>query len=366
MLPKYLHYSSSLSPVCLVLRALALGGWLLIASVSQASEELASRDRETADMLSPPRFRMESDNDLLLNSDNKFTNGAALQWQSRVAMDWESLDWPEWTGFGVRFPGLQKPELYKRQGFAVGQNMQTPNDLSATELIVDDVPYVGTLGVELNWIAFDDQDFFGYALNLGVIGPVSGAEVAQKFIHELIGAPRPRGWDNQVSNEPAVNFHGMRKRKLGRVGDPYRFSADLSISGNLGVGTAITYGEAALELRMGFRMPTGFAFLPNPLGRSITYDASIPESRGRPSFYVSAVHRESYVPHFVFIDGSLWRDSHSVNGDHHQTQTIYGLHFVRENWGIHASFWDASRNVRTPFEDNDADFGTIAIEWRLR
>jgi hypothetical protein len=35
-------------------------------------------------------------------------------------------------------------------GVSIGQNLQTPDDLQATELIVDDVPYAGALGAELS------------------------------------------------------------------------------------------------------------------------------------------------------------------------------------------------------------------------
>ena len=81
--------------------------------------------------------RIEYDNDLLVNSDNKFTNGVSIQWHSRIAGSWDEIGAPGWLKFGRFLPGMRSSNSYNRLGLAIGQNMQTPNDLSATDLIVD-------------------------------------------------------------------------------------------------------------------------------------------------------------------------------------------------------------------------------------
>ena len=311
-------------------------------------------------------IRIEYDNDLLVNSDNKFTNGLSLQWHSRLAESWEDVKVPKWLKFGQYLPGMKAPQLYNRIGLAIGQNMQTPNDLAATELIVDDVPYAGSLGLELNWIAFDDDSFRGYGLIAGVIGPASGAESTQKAIHSVIGSDEPMGWDNQIPNEFALNTYGMFKRKIFKSESRGHFSTDLALNADFGLGTALTFGEVALEARAGWNVPYGFAFLPDPIGRSIAYDATIPHQQdGHTSFYFSFIHRRTYIQHFVFLDGSLWRDTHSVDYDRWQQQTIIGVHLARRRWGVHLSFWDSSANVRTSLAGHGNDFGTIAFEWRF-
>lgn len=311
-------------------------------------------------------IRIEYDNDLLVNSDNKFTNGLSVQWHSRESQGWDDIRVPDWMKIGRHLPGMRSSSLFHRVGLAVGQNMQTPTDLSATELIVDDVPYAGSLGFELNWIAFDDDAFRGYALIVGVIGPLSGAEAAQKAIHKVIGGDRPMGWDNQIPDEPAINFNGMFKKKVFRTKGDGAWSADLSLNADFGLGTGLTFGEVAAELRAGLNVPPGFAFVPDPIGRSIAYDATIPhEQKGSTSIYMSVVQRRTYMQHFVFLDGSLWRDTHSVDYDPWQNQTIIGFHVTRRRWGVHLSFWDSSSNVRTPLAGSGNDFGTIAFEWRF-
>ncbi len=311
-------------------------------------------------------IRIEYDNDLLVNSDDKFTNGTSVQWHSDAADSWTGIGLPGWRTVGQHLPGLKSPGLYKRAALAIGQNMQTPNDLSATELIVDDVPYAGSLGIEFNWIAFDDDVFRGYGVVAGVVGPSSGAESVQTAVHDLIGAEEPMGWDNQIPDEPAINAYGMFKKKVLRAEAKGHFSADVALDADFGLGTAITFAEAAVEFRAGWNVPFGFTFVPDPIGRSIAYDATIPHRQGpHTSIYASLVHRRIYMQRFVFLDGSLWRDTHSVDYDRWQRQTIVGLHFTQRRWGVHLSFWDSSSNVSTPLAGSGNDFGTIAFEWRF-
>jgi hypothetical protein len=327
----------------------------------------ADADEDSAIDWASGRIRIEYDNDLLLNSDDRFTSGFSLQWHSRPTENWSAVRVPSWMKFGNRLPGMRADGRYYRVGLAVGQNMQTPSDLSATEPISDDVPYAGSLGAELNWLAFDDDALTGYALIVGVIGPASGAEPMQKWIHDLIGADRPMGWDNQLPNEPAINFNGMHRRKFARVtSDTGRWSADAAWGAHFGLGTALTFAEASLGFRAGFNVPTGFAFLPDPVGRGVAYDATIkrlPDSEV--SVYLSLVHRRTYMQHFIFVDGSLFQDTPSIAADRWQYQTIVGLHLVRNRWGIHFSIWDGSANLDRVPGDEGNDFGTIAFEWRF-
>jgi lipid A 3-O-deacylase len=309
-------------------------------------------------------WRLEFDNDAFFNSDNKFTSGIAVQRHSNLATTWNDVRMPAWTKFGQRLPGLHRAGTYRRMGVSIGQNLQTPDDLEATELIVDDVPYAGALGAELNWIAFDNDVFQGYGLLIGILGPLAGGKPLQKLFHELNGSAEARGWDNQLANEIVVNFNGMYKRKIGELGDPEAWSADLAVDADFGVGTALVFAEAALELRAGFNVPRGFAFAPDPTGRTLAYDAVLwrPVTQGV-SVHVSAVARAVWMPHFVFLDGSLFREGHSIDKEDSLSQVITGLHVGWRRWGVHFSSWRSSANVRSPAPDPSNHFGTIAIDW---
>jgi hypothetical protein len=310
--------------------------------------------------------RLEIDNDLFFKSDDEFTSGISFQRHSNLATSWDDVRMPAWSKFGQRFPGLRRSNSYRRMGVSIGQNLQTPDDLEATELVLDDVPYAGALIVGLNWTAFDDDAFMGYALLAGVIGPLAGGEAVQKVIHELNQSAESRGWENQLANELVVNFNGMFKKKLAKLGTAERWSADLTIDGDFGVGTGLVFAEAALEFRTGFNVPRGFAFSPDPIGRTLAYDATLgrPDPNGL-SFYISVATRAVSMPHFVFLDGSLFHDGHSVDKEDSLTQVITGLHIGWRRWSVHFTSWRSSSSVRSEAHDSSNDFGTIAIDWKF-
>lgn len=312
-------------------------------------------------------WRVEFDNDLFFDSDNNFTSGISVQRHSRLATRWEAIPVPSWTKFGRGLPGLGGAELHRRVSFAAGQNLQTPDDLTATELIADDVPYAAALGFELGWSAFNDATFRGYSVVAGFIGPMAGGRQVQDFVHRFGHSDKALGWDNQLGNELVVNFNGMFKKKLGRIGNTPRWSADLAVDADFGIGTALTFAETALELRAGFNVPEGFAFVPDPIGRTIAHDATWRvESRDRPAVYVSVVARAVAMPYFIFLDGSLFRDGHSIARDETLIQLITGLHIDWRNWSVHFSSWRSSRGIRSATApDPNNDFGTIAIDWRF-
>jgi len=98
-------------------------------------------------------WRFEYDNDIIFNKDNKISCGWSLQKHSAVAGSWEILaDVPGFVRYmGKAIPTLAAEGLVYRAGIAIGQVMQTPDDLSRSDLIKDDVPYAGVLTLQAIW-----------------------------------------------------------------------------------------------------------------------------------------------------------------------------------------------------------------------
>ena len=187
-------------------------------------------------------WRFEFDNDVFFNKDNKISSGWSLQKQSAVARSWDALEGvPDFVRrWGNVIPTLSAEGLVYRAGIAIGQVIQTPDDLSRSDLIVDDVPYAGALTLQATWYAFNDDEFRGFEITAGVVGPPSLAEQTQKTVHKLIGSDNPKGWDHQLDTEPVINFNYMRKQKIWRRGDPAGLSFDTAINGNVGLGNLFT------------------------------------------------------------------------------------------------------------------------------
>jgi lipid A 3-O-deacylase len=51
-------------------------------------------------------------------------------------------------------------------------------------------------------------------LNLGFLGPWSGAEPAQTSLHALLGDPVPHGWKNQIAHDVVLNYNLKLEKRL--------------------------------------------------------------------------------------------------------------------------------------------------------
>ena len=83
----------------------------------------------------------------------------------------------------------------------IALDLYTPGDITRSDAIPEDRPYAGWLRalaeVRLAWDR--SHPLRGrLALSMGVVGPASFGEQAQRVTHELISAPDPRGWSHQV------------------------------------------------------------------------------------------------------------------------------------------------------------------------
>ena len=316
-------------------------------------------------------WRLEFDNDVFFNKDNKISSGWSLQKHSAVAGSWEALE--DVPGFvrhwGKAIPTLTKEGLVYRVGIAVGQVIQTPDDLSRSDLIEDDVPYAGALTLQATWYAFNDDEFRGFEITAGMVGIPSLAEQTQKTVHKLTSSPDPKGWDHQLKTEPVINFNYMLKKKILRRGNPASLSFDTAINGNAGLGNLFTQASAALEMRFGHNMPRGFVYVPDPIGLSMHYLAALkPADSTAPSFYASLVLRGSAFARNIFLDGNTFRDSHSIEKEPLVGMVIAGLHYEQANWGIHFNVMASSDDVDTnkhPTLEGRERLGSIDFEWRF-
>lgn len=340
----------------------------LVCANAGVASELAAADSASVES---ETWRFEFDNDVFFNKDNKISSGLSLQNHSAVAGSWETLE--DVPGFvrrwGKAIPTLTNDGLVYRAGIAIGQVIQTPDDLSRGDLIEDDVPYAGALTLQATLYAFNDDEFRGFEITAGVVGPLSLAEQTQKTVHKLIGSNAPKGWDHQLDTEPVINFNYMRKHKIWRRGSPAGLSFDTAINGNVGLGNLFTQASVALEMRFGHNMPRGFVYVPDPIGLSMHYKASLKPANPRTaSFYATLVLRGSAFAHNIFLDGNTFRDSHSVDKEPLVGQVIAGLHYERKSWGIHFNVLVTSDNVNTnnaPAAEGRERLGTIDIEWRF-
>lgn len=354
---------------CARLAAAAAGFALALSGAAGATAEPDPRAKGPAEL---SVIRFEFDNDLYLDSDNGFTAGWSLQYHTAPR--------PELVARVRRLPGFKGSTPTVRWSYGLSQIMVTPDDLTTTELQPDDAPYAGTLGVHAALAAFDNRRLAAVQLYLGCMGPCSGAEEAQKFVHNDLGrGEEPLGWDNQLETEWLGNLNLEGRWKLLAPPEsayaPKRWTGDLSVGGQIGLGNLATFAQAQIELRFGRGLPQGFSHIPDPPGIGTALDpvhldelssAAAPDR----SFhgYASVVLRAAEYGELAPADGGR-----TQNGGWHpgvetaagNPQLIVGLHGARLPVAVHVNYYRYLSRPDGVDERRALDWINFSFEWRF-
>jgi lipid A 3-O-deacylase len=96
-------------------------------------------------------------------------------------------------------------------GWRIGQDMYTPSDIKLQPQSIGryDHPYAGWLYdgffKEIHRV---DGTSSKIGLDVGCMGPCSGAEKVQKNFHRLLNQPLPQGWSTQMKSEVGAIIYG--------------------------------------------------------------------------------------------------------------------------------------------------------------
>ncbi len=313
--------------------------------------------------------RLRWTNDAFLGQDNQFSNG--LTWQQFSAHGRTLEDTAGTPAFGklLARPLLPRDrDLIYREGWAVAHKIHTPDEMRRRDLTLDDVPYLGMVGWSNSFFAFDDHHFAGFEWLLGWVGDLTQAEPLHRLGHQISGARRPRGWRHQLDNEPIFNLYYSRKYKFIKQN-----AFDAAMSFDAALGSYFTYGQAGIEMRFG-RAPGGFAYVANPVGKGLQYDATL-RSEGSTYTYVSLVTAVTWLLHAMPRDGNVlrrnnpWTQQNQVRPEPSIRRLIIGLHYERPRWSAHLHLWLGTDSVDpdTVVErlDTANNFGALTLERRL-
>ncbi len=146
-------------------------------------------------------------------ADRNYTSGIELSYTSPT-----NARIPPWLDNAARpftqFFSNAEPAFW---GVSLGQSLFTPNDIQASPAPPDQHPYAGWLYMQL-MVAAEQRpigDVGGhldtYELEFGMVGPSALGEQSQEGIHQILGAPHPKGWASQLHDEFA--FAGSFDRR---------------------------------------------------------------------------------------------------------------------------------------------------------
>lgn len=307
------------------------------------------------------------ENDLFVGSDSDYTNGVKY---SLMSPDFSPTAPPNRT---TRIPlevlnllhqlpiVKQAPtETGHKLEMAIGQNIYTPKETSRSDLIRDDRPYAGYsyLSAAYHRLSINDASWSqmdSLEMQLGMVGPASLGEDAQKFVHRVRGLDQPNGWDHQLKDEPGLTL-AFERKWLYHPNYRGRLCVDAILHAGATLGNIMTYANAGLEIRAGWNIPKTFSVsLIRPAGSNWTTKVS-----GFSIYLFGAVNGRA-VLRDIFLDGNSFRSSHHVDKEPLVADLSGGVTGKLDRMAL--SLAVAHRTREFKLQKTDHEFASISISY---
>lgn len=230
---------------------------------------------------------------------------------------------PDWAGRLAGTIPFAPPSgnLHSGIGYGVTHRIFTPDGLTEEGVITDDRPYAGYLHLTMALQRGNTRIMDHLQLDIGAFGPIVQAGRIQSEAHRAWGGRDPRGWHNQLKNEPTLQTWVSRSYRLGIALGRDRWGRVRVLSdatgagpglqlipyGELGLGTVFRRIEAGTTVRLGFNLPARFGSprMGRPHGAVGTVYPGV-------SLFGIVVAAGRVVGHNGLIEGNTFRDSHGI------------------------------------------------------
>ncbi len=301
------------------------------------------------------------ENDTFTGSDNNYTNGIGLGWSTdEVGTYGEGSFVRRWTGFWSFLPFVLDEGYRTYASWTVGQEMHTPDDISDPNPPLTDQPYAGVLYLDSILAARGHRWEHRWSLRLGVVGPASQADDTQDWFHDLTGSDEPMGWDHQLPDELILNAgydaaYMLVERDLGGSAEFRLVPAGGAAVGNFFTGASLgLYGEVGWNLVDAF----GISALRGGFDTSTTLGVGPIENW---SFSFFGGLGGFGVAHYLPLDGTVFKDSRSVDSEPFVGSASYGLTLRRGRFVLGLAKTYSTEAFETQTEN--AEYGTLSVAW---
>ncbi|PIR34515.1 MAG: hypothetical protein COV36_00650 [Alphaproteobacteria bacterium CG11_big_fil_rev_8_21_14_0_20_44_7] len=295
------------------------------------------------------------ENDVFVGRDSHYTNGFRL---SYISPETEVTKWFENTTRYVPF-FLQGGN--KRLGFAIGQNMYTPLDLTRAVPDPLDRPYAGWLHADFSVTSDTDKRLDSLELSLGMVGPASLAGQTQDFIHSFVpDAQEPQGWDYQIENEPAIMLSYQRKWKNTWQATPFGLGTDFIPHIGFSAGNVFTHAALGGTLRLGQDLPSDYG---PPIIRPSFGGSDFFHPSSDFGWYLFTGLEGRAVARNIFLDGNSFSDSAEVDKEYLVGDLQMGVAVTWENTRLSYTHIFKTKEFRT--QDSNDNFGSLNLSMRF-
>jgi len=311
------------------------------------------------------------ENDLFVDTDRDYTNGTGINFISPDITGYlDDPVLPAWLrAVNQRLTWIHPggDDLQRNLTVSLAQKIYTPSDFTSDGL-AGVRPYSGWLYLGLGYHARGRRHMDSYELDLGIVGPASLARETQDLVHDLRGIRRFQGWDNQLENEPGVQFIFERKLRWLHTA-PAGVLPNWDVISHYGVslGNVATYANTGAALRVGWRVPDDFgtsSLRPGGNNSSPGSDDSRLHERpfGGAHGFLSTDLR--LVARDIFLDGNTFAAGPRVDKRHLVGEAAVG--FSATFYGIKASLARVIRSREFKGQTRHHSYGSVSLSYTYR
>lgn len=273
------------------------------------------------------------ENDSRFNTDRFYTSG--IQFSTKSANDTRGQFAKRLSRSLCRWLECDDTKVLTSQ-YNLGQLIYTPQDITRREPQPFDRPWGGLLYYEQAYafLSPDQRSLTTLTGQIGVTGPASLAEPAQRTWHRLMDRPRPEGWDNQLGG--SLGIMASAEKRTAREALSTDLGRDVRLNTatywRLAAGNIQTYAAAGVAIVIGKDLPL-VSPPPPGIGNKMR-DGADAKAPGFTSCMAPWVQCTAFgsmearlVAYNVFLDGRLFRDDPSVRRRSFVHDLVVGTRF---------------------------------------
>lgn len=336
---------------------------ILLSPPARAEEQKETLQQQIAQRLVNVKDRkfitLNSENDLYGGgTDQNYTNGARITYFDMGKRPPEIFDVLD--RLVPTFSINPTTSVY----YSLGHNLYTPKDITRVTQDPNDRPWAAFLYTSAGLVSVTNNHIDEIEATLGIVGPAALGRQVQTFVHENISdSPTPRGWDNQLSNEPGLMLSWQRRwpERYGFEG-PLGLSTGVEPHFGVTLGNIYTYTNAGLSLRLS---PSSGRFQDDParVRPAMPGTGAFIVDDGQFSWHLFGGIEGRAVARNIFLDGNTFADSYSVDKKIFVGDASAGIAFTYGHTRL--SYALMYRTKEFDKQDDPSIFGTVSLGYRF-
>ncbi len=251
------------------------------------------------------------DNDLFNGSDDHYSSGVQVGWVSGYLNDYAEAPVPSFLINPARaLPRVNAEGRQRFVSYSLSHRIFTPNDITDSNFIPNDMPYSGLLLATMTAGAQDAQRMDAFSVIAGLVGPSAMGKHVQRSVHRAIGSAEPQGWHHQLRNEPLLNFDYEHRWRMAEFGSRRSWGGDVIGQAALAAGNLLTNGTLGIGARWGWRVSDDFGLPPQFFGEETIGSRPFTSTAGSNGAWLFVLVNGSAFANAIFWDGNTFEDSH--------------------------------------------------------